>query len=94
MGVALLAFSIVDLKPGLRIYAPIQALGEASLFMYLFHLAVGEYIILSIWPSNEMLPFCVIYAVLMIIMIGAAYGLRRVRARWRSRPLLVRFLIG
>ncbi len=94
VGVALLAFSIVDLKPGLRIYAPVQALGEASLFMYLFHLAVGEYIILLIWPSNEMLPFCVIYAVLMIIMIGAAYGLRRVRARWRSRPLLVRFLIG
>ena len=93
-GVAILAFSFVDLKPALFLYAPLQALGEASLFMYILHLTVGEYVILPITGKNDRVEFLTIYVVLMAVLIAVAYGLRLGRAQWRSRPFLVRFLIG
>jgi hypothetical protein len=93
-GVALLAFSFVDLKPTLFLFGPLQALGEASLFMYILHLAVGEYVILPISGTSGLVEFLAIYAALMAVLIALAYGLRLGRAQWRSRPFLVRFLIG
>ncbi|HQH52243.1 MAG TPA: hypothetical protein PKY01_07440 [Candidatus Hydrogenedentes bacterium] len=74
--------------------APLQALGEAPLFMYVLHLAIGEYVILPLFGARPLLQFLAIQVVLMVLMIAAAYGLRRVRDRWTSLPLLVRCIMG
>lgn len=94
VGVALLAFMAVDFNPGLRVYAPLQALGEASLFMYVIHLAIGEYILSPLLGTIALPRFLVVYTILMAVLIGLAYGLRKVRAVWKPRPFLVKFLIG
>lgn len=70
------------------------ALGEAPLFFYVAHLALGE-LWLEPWLDELPLPqYLVLYGAIMVVLAGAALLLRRLRKAWPSRPLLVRFFLG
>ncbi|MEM3697337.1 MAG: heparan-alpha-glucosaminide N-acetyltransferase domain-containing protein [Candidatus Bathyarchaeia archaeon] len=94
IGVILILFSIVDYKPSLIIYKPLQVLGESSLFMYILHLFLIRWIIAGIWLEVDLQTFLLIYIVMSFFMIAVAYGLRVLKAKWRSRPFIIRFLLG
>ena len=94
IGVILTLFSIVDYRPAIIMYKPLQALGESALFMYIFHLALGRYIISNIWPKGNLQTFLILYIGIIVVMILIAYGLRILKSNWKDRPFIIRFLLG
>jgi len=93
-GLIVTLFSIVDYKPDIIAYKPLQALGESALFMYILHLTVGKYIIATIWSKENFQTFLLIYIGLSFFLILIAYGLRILKSNWENRPFIIRFLIG
>lgn len=94
IGLILILFFIVDLKPAIVIYKPLQVLGESSLFLYVLHLALIEYVIAPLWPEKNIQTFLLIYVVLSCFLIVVAYGVRALKDRWKDRPFIIRFLFG
>ncbi len=94
IGIMITLFCVVDRKPDLLFYEPLRALGESSLFIYIFHLVIIRYVIQHYWPHKDFLTFLVVYMVLMLFLTLSAYLLRVVRAMWPKRPFLIKFLIG
>ncbi len=93
IGLIFLVFSIIDLRPS-AIYRPFQALGESSLFIYVLHLFLIEYVLTRIWPKEDFQIFFIIYIVLLFFLISMAYVLRRLKAKWKDRPFIINFLFG
>jgi len=94
IGLIVLLFSLVDRRPGLALFKPLQPLGEAALFMYLLHGAVIEYLTRELWPRQTMPAFALLYLCFISAMILIGYGLRFIKSKWRNQPFLVRFLLG
>ena len=94
IGLIVILFSIVDRKPLINAYKPLQALGESALLMYILHLALIEYIIAPIKPEQNFQTFLLIYIVLSFLLISIAYGLRALKTFWKNRPFIIRFLLG
>jgi len=94
IGLILILFFIVDLKPAIVIYKPLQVLGESSLFLYVLHLTLIEYVIAPLWPEKNIQTFLLIYVVLSCFLIVVAYGVRALKDRWKDRPFIIRFLFG
>lgn len=94
VGIILLLFSLVDRRPALAVFRPLQLLGESALFMYLLHLAVIEFILLPLWPESSFSRFFLIYLGEIICYILLGLGLRGIKKKWRNRPYLLRFLMG
>ncbi len=76
IGVILLLFPIVDYKPSLILYKPLQVLGESSLFMYVLHLSLIHYVVASTWSKVNLETFLLIYVAFSSFMVLVAYGLR------------------
>ncbi len=94
VGLIVTLFSIVDYKPAIIIYKPLQALGESALFMYILHLALGKYVIANIWSKGNFQSFLILYIALIFFLILIAYGLRILKSNWKDRPFIIRFLLG
>ncbi len=94
IGLIILLFSIVDHKPSIIIYDPLQALGECALFMYILHLSLIEYVIVPVWSKVNFQTFLGIYISLSLVLILIAYILRFCKAKWKNLPFIIRFLIG
>jgi uncharacterized membrane protein len=94
VGVIVLAFAVADRRPDFAVYAPLRALGQCALFMYVVHLAVIDFILSPLFPESPLPRFLVVYLVTAAALIGVAYGVRWLKKRWPNRPYLVRFLLG
>ena len=94
IGVIIILFALVDLKPSLLIYRPLQAMGEAALFIYILHLALIEFALYPFYQNSNFLTFLLFYLILLVICIITAYALRIVRKKWLKPPFLIRMLIG
>lgn len=94
IGLIIILFSIVDRKPSVIAYKPLQVLGESALFMYVLHLILIEYVIVPIWQDETLQTFLLIYIVLSSLLILVAYGLRALKTKWKNRPFLIKFLLG
>ena len=94
VGLIAALFSLVDRKPKLAIYKPLQVLGEASLFIYILHYSIIGLILEPYLAESSFNLFLVIYAVFIIFLLAVAYGLRLLKRRWTQRPFIIRFLIG
>lgn len=94
IGIIVILFSIVDRKPLISAYKPLQLLGESALLMYILHLALIEYVIAPQESEQIFQVFLLIYIVLSSLLISIAYALRVLKTRWKDRPFIVRFLLG
>ncbi len=96
IGVIIVLFPLADKVRGLIVLDPLKALGESSLFMYIVHLAIIEYVILTIFKDGgfSISGFMGLYAVFTVVLILAAYGVRQLKRVWTTRPFVVRFLLG
>lgn len=91
IGQIVLLACLIDWRPNLRLYRPLIVFGEASLFMYWFHLLVAE-----------LLPFRtdlsgVLGAILLaslVFFLGFAYVIRTVRKRFPGRSPLFKYVLG
>lgn len=94
IGVILVLFPLIDCKPSLILYKPMQVLGEAPLFMYVLHLCLLYYVIAPTWSKINLEIFLSIFLIISLFMVLLAYGLRVLKSRWKSRPFIIRFLFG
>lgn len=94
VGMIVVLFSIVDWRPSVILYKPLQALGKSALFIYILHLALIEYIIAPLWSEQTFQSFLLIYIVLSFFLILIAYGLKVLKTIWKDRPFMIRFLLG
>lgn len=94
VGLIAALFSLVDRKPELAIYKPLQVLGEVSLFIYILHYSIIGLILEPYLAESSFNLFLVIYAVFIIFLLAVAYGLRLLKRRWTQGPFIIRFLIG
>ena len=93
IGIILILFPIIDYKPSLILYRPMQVLGESPLFMYILHLSMLYYIVAPIWLEVSLEMFLLIYIAVVFFMVLVAYALRALKSRWKNRPFIIRFLL-
>ena len=93
-GVVIILLSLIDVRPSLAAFKPLQALGECALFMYALHLALIRYLIAPAFHKVGFQAFFWLYAALSLSLIASAYGLRTLRKAWPERPYFARFLMG
>jgi uncharacterized membrane protein len=89
-----LSLFVADCWSGARALDPLQALGESSLAIYLLHLILIRYAVSPIWPALTLPGFGLAYVTTVIALISAAYGLRRLKQRYRPRAFLMTVLLG
>lgn len=95
VGLIGILFWLVDRGVSLPGHDALRALGESSLAMYVLHLAAIHYLVKPLRPSRIELPaFVVVYLALAVLLVVAAYGLRRLKRRWRPRALPLRLVLG
>ena len=94
LGTILVLFYIVDKGPSVFVYNPFRALGESSLFIYVLHLVVIEYLIGPYYSVQDFKAYMVLYGGLACTIILIAYGLRVLKTKWKNRPFVIRFLLG
>jgi len=90
----ILSLFLADCCSGARALDPLRALGESSLAMYLLHLILIRYAVSPIWPRLTFPRFGLAYVATVIALISAAYGLRRLKQRYRPRAFLMTLLLG
>lgn len=71
---------------------PLAALGQSSLFFYLFHLLLIR--LCSSLAKETMLNYLVWQAFFLTLMLLATIPIAQVRKLWPHRPLVLRMLIG
>jgi uncharacterized membrane protein len=86
-GVAMILLNLVDRSRSAVIYHPLAAYGESSLFMYMLHLALIEYILSPLLPGEDLQTFFLVYVGLAFLMAMIGFGLRLFTLRLRSRRL-------
>lgn len=94
IGVVTILFYLIDLKPGLAVYKPLQVVGESSLFFYVLHFIIIEYVLIPLELDNTLGMFLMSYAVFSAFIILAAYGLRNLKTRFKMKNPVVKFIIG
>jgi uncharacterized protein len=74
----------------------IQVLGEASLFMYLFHLVIIEHILIYLRPVPYGWLYLGIYLVLTISMVAIGLFLQKYKSKpsYKALPYLAKRLLG
>ena len=85
---------IVDRNPSVSVYNPFRALGESSLFIYVLHLVIIEYLIRPYYLAQDFNAYLLLYVGLACAIVLVGYGLRVLKTRWKDRPFVVRFFLG
>jgi uncharacterized membrane protein YeiB len=94
IGLIITLFALVDRKPNLLIYKPLQTLGAVALFSYILHEIIISYVFCPNLANASFSVYFISYVVLLAAVMAAAYGLKALKGRWTKRPFLVRFFIG
>lgn len=93
-GLILFLFMAADLLPVSGRWAgPLRAMGECSLAIYILHTVIIE-IFGRYWSPGSLPVFAAGYLLLVGGMILAAYLLRYLRVRVRTRSVVLRMVIG
>lgn len=93
-GFAVTLFSFVDRTASSRVYRPFQTMGRSSLFIYILHLALVEYLFgLFILPF-DIEAYVITYLVMLATVMVTAYLVRAVKNKRRLRPYALQLLLG
>lgn len=74
----------------------IQVLGEASLFMYIFHLIIIDWVFMRFSPMPYGWLYTFLYLILMVVMIIIGLFLQYLKSKpsYKSMPYIVKRLFG
>jgi uncharacterized membrane protein len=95
-GLIFIGFYCVERTQRFAVHTVFLKLGHASLFMYIFHLAVLAFILMPIGflNSQPISTFIATYLVVIAIMVVVGYGLDKIKKKHKNLPFIVRFIIG
>jgi uncharacterized membrane protein len=93
-GFAVTLFGLVDRTASSRVYRPFQTMGRSSLFIYILHLALVEYLFALFISPLEIEAYVVAYLVMLATVIVAAYLVKAAKNRRKLRSHALRFLLG
>jgi uncharacterized membrane protein len=93
-GVILTLFAVADRTASWSALKPLRALGEASLFVYIGHQVVGQYLLSKFIAEPSLPTFVLAYLCVAAGFMALCLGLHYLRNKWPSRPYLVRFYFG
>jgi len=96
IGVYMVLFGLVDVRPGLPALVPLRLFGETALLMYILHLWILSYILASLFAEQQatLMPFLGIYLGLSLALLAVCWAVRGLKVQWTARPLVARFLLG
>lgn len=94
VGLIVLLFVCVNLRPNPWIFQPLRTLGEAALAMYILHLALTSYLFSKLFPDRQLGVFLMIALLVILACISVGIGVRRLKRTWTNRPMVARFLLG
>jgi uncharacterized membrane protein len=82
-GVVILLLDLVDQTQSSVVYRPLSECGESSLFLYILHLALIEYVFVTLLPGESLPTFLLMYASLAFLMVLVGHWLRVEKPSWR-----------
>ena len=96
IGLIIVLFPLVDAVRRFAVLDLLRVLGETSLFLYIVHLAVIEYLLIPLFSEDKfsVSGFMGVYALFTAFLILLSYGVRYLKQVWTGRPFVVRFLLG
>jgi len=96
MGILLGLLVVLDFIGPTKIWNFIVPLGEASLFMYAFHLVIIQYVFLPLGKISYNTRYLMYYLALMGTMLGIGLILRKIRKipAYKKLPHPVRWIFG
>jgi uncharacterized membrane protein len=93
-GLVILLFGLVDKTSSSRGYVPLRTLGRVSLFIYILHLVLIEYLFGLFFQPSDLGGFLFVYVATLIIMMIVSFLLEALKARRKFDSYLARFLLG
>lgn len=93
LGIIVLVFFLAEKTKHQFFWNPWLSLGEASLFVYLSHVAIIEGIEKN-WESLTPKQFLIVLATMTVALVAITKLLRALKTSDRNLPLLVRWVIG
>lgn len=96
MGAVYSTLILMDYVGDVSIWSFIHPLGEASLFMYFFHITVISHVLLPLGQIDFGVRFMMYYLILLGLMIAIGYWLRSVRknATYKKMPHVIKWIFG
>ena len=89
-GQILILLALIDVFHSKKIFAPLIVLGESSLFVYIMHYALIDFMPMN--PSMGLLWALGIGSVL--VLFALSYVLRHLRRKYPDRPFALRYVLG
>lgn len=81
IGLIVVLFTLVGWTSSSAICKPLSVVGESSLFIYVLHLALIEYVIYPFLAQQYIQAFSATYVALLVVVALLAYGLRAVKEK-------------
>lgn len=94
IGVAMLALWAASWRSEAWVLLPLRWLGKTSLFIYILHYALIHFWLNRAYRDSSLETFAVINIFTLAGLVLVAWLLGQLARSWRSRPFLVRFLLG
>lgn len=94
IGVAMVALWAATWRSEAWPLLPLRWLGKTSLFIYILHYAINHYWLNRAYRDSSLETFAAINLVVLAGLILVAWLLGQLARLWKSRPFLVRFLLG
>lgn len=90
-GQIVLLACLIDWRPNLKLYRPLIVFGEASLFVYWFHLLVTDFL-----PYRPDLSYAIgtISFASLVFFLAFGYAIRMLRKKFPDRNPLVKYVLG
>lgn len=92
--IPLLLRGIDALSAGHVAWTPLRALGMSPLVAYVLHLALARYALTPRYPNQPTGDFLLLYAVVLVVLLAAAFGTDLLRRRFGPLPWAARFILG
>ena len=94
IGVALMAFSLVQRSQYSQLWKPWQYLGQCSLSIYILHYALIHFVFETVWPHVPFPTFMILYALFALSLMSVAYGIHQWKSYHPPQGFFIKFLLG
>ncbi|TYQ18430.1 UNVERIFIED_CONTAM: uncharacterized protein DUF1624 [Acetivibrio alkalicellulosi] len=93
IGLIIILFSIIDFTKSFKIYNPIRILGKRSLYVYISHIAIINYLLVNILDDINMPLFLLVYIGLTIFLVLTAHFFGILKAKLTDNGVKLPYII-